>query len=270
MFFRDGILYRSDVLQVPCTAHGFSSREGGVSTLPHLASLNLTRGLGDSEENVSKNLDIFALALSGGAFSGKNTVTAHQIHSSYVRIVTEANRGEGYSRPQGDDCDGFVTDRPGVMPVVRIADCVPILLACTSGNGRPVVGAVHAGWRGTAAGIAGEVVRAMVSLGCDPGNIRAALGPHIMECCYEVGEDFVRSVEETTSPSFASRHIRERDGRFHADLTGMNLEILFEAGVRPVNTDDSGMCTCCSSDRFFSHRASRGMRGTQGAAIVIL
>ena len=272
MFCRSGILYRSSLLDIPGVRHGFSAREGGVSTVSHLSSLNLTRGLGDSEENVCRNIDIFARAVSGDILGGESVVCAHQIHSARVRVVGKANAGEGYSLKMGEDCDGFVTDAVGVMPIVRVADCVPILFAGTKADGSAVIGAAHAGWRGTVNGIAAVTVEEMLSLGCVPDTVRASVGTHIGYCCYEVGEDFCEAVAEIRGAEFASRHIRpvSEGGKLHADLTGMNLEILAAAGVSADRVDVSHYCTACEPDTFFSHRSSGGRRGTMGAGIVIL
>lgn len=272
MFYKSGILYRSSLIESRGVMHGFSAREGGVSTIPHLSSLNLTRGLGDTEENVRRNIDIFARAVSGDILGGESVVCAHQIHSAYVRVVGKSNCGEGYSLEMGEDCDGFVTDAEGVMPIVRVADCVPILFSGTKADGSPVIGGAHAGWRGTVSGIAAVTVEKMLSLGCIRETVRAAIGTHIGACCYEVGEDFYSSVSEIRGEEFAARHIKSTRvaGKYMADLTGMNLEILSEVGVAAESVDVSHYCTACDSETFFSHRKSGGRRGTMGAGIVIL
>ncbi|MBQ7599403.1 MAG: laccase domain-containing protein [Clostridia bacterium] len=271
MFYRDGIIYRSTFLEgYSGIVHGFSARRGGVSTIDYLSSLNLTGGLGDEEENVRANTEIFAKAVSKGMIGGDSAVTAHQIHSAKVRIAGPGNRGEGFSRDRGEDCDGFVTDRSGILPIVRTADCVPILMAGTKPDGSYVIAAVHAGWRGSAGGIAGVAVEKMCELGCVRDTIRAAVGTHIRQCCYEVRQDFVDSVSEARDPGFAARHIARENGKYRADLAGMNLEILNEAGVSPDRVDVSPFCTACRPDEFFSHRASGGKRGTMGAGIAII
>ena len=272
MFYKSGILYRSSLIESRGVMHGFSAREGGVSTIPHLSSLNLTRGLGEGEENVRQNLDIFARAVSGDILGGESVVCAHQIHSANVRLIDKANAGEGYSIDMGEDADGFVTDIPGVMPIVRVADCVPILFAGSKADGSPVIGAAHAGWRGTVNGIAAVTVEKMLSLGCRRETVRVAIGTHIGYCCYEVGDDFYTSVSEIRSPEFAARHIKSTHvaGKYMADLTGMNLEILSYAGISPEQVEVSPYCTACDSETFFSHRKSGGRRGTMGAGIVIL
>lgn len=272
MFYLHKLFSRSTLLDHPNVAHGFSSRAGGVSTLPHTASLNLSMNLGDPDEVVRKNLDIFARTLSDGLYSGKHTVTLHQIHSANVRYLTADNAGEGFSKARGEDGDGFVTDRPGVIPIARVADCVPILLAGQKADGSPVVSAVHAGWRGTVSGICAEAVRKMLDLGCECASIRAAIGPHIGFCCYEVGEDFVESVAGLRGHDFALRHIRKTEGQAkpHADLTSMNLEILADAGVPNEHVDVHPDCTMCKPEMYYSHRASGGTRGVMGGGICIL
>ncbi len=272
MFYIDGILRKSSLLdEIPGIFHGFSTRQGGKSTLPHTATMNLSHNLGDPEDVVRENFDIFARALSDGAYGGDATVTLHQIHSAKVRVLTRGNAGEGYSIPRGEDGDGFVTDQEGVIPIARAADCVPILLAGVNGNGRPVVSAIHAGWRGTVSGIAAAAVRKMGELGCEGSTIRAAIGPHIGYCCYEVGADFFETVRGLRGTEFAARHITIPEGKekHHANLTSMNVEILTSAGVNPEFIDVSEDCTMCMSDVYYSHRATGGKRGVLGAGIGI-
>ncbi len=272
MFYADGILRKSSLIdEIPGIFHGFSTRMGGKSTLSHTASLNLSHNLGDPAEVVRENLDIFARTVSGGAYGGDATVTLHQIHSAKVRVLTRDNAGEGYSVPRGEDGDGFVTADAGVIPIARAADCVPILLAGLRADGRPVVSAVHAGWRGTVSGIAGEAVRRMLALDCELPTIRAAIGPHIGYCCYEVGADFFETVCGLCGAEFAKRHIRIPEGKtkHHANLTSMNEEILREAGVTAERIDISPDCTMCMSDVYYSHRATGGKRGVHGGGIGI-
>lgn len=273
MFYADGILRKSSLIdEIPGIFHGFSTRMGGKSVLDHTASLNLSHGLGDPEEIVRENLDIFARTVSDGAYGGESTVTLHQIHSAKVRVLTRDNAGEGYSVPRGEDGDGFVTAESGVIPIARAADCVPVLLAGLRADGCPVVSAVHAGWRGTVSGIAGEAIRVMRSLGCELPTIRAAIGPHIGYCCYEVGADFYETVCGLCGAKFANRHITVPAGKekHHANLTSMNTEILTESGILPEHIDVSPDCTMCMSDVYYSHRATAGKRGVHGAGIGIL
>ena len=243
----------SDTIGIP---HGFSTRTGGVSTPEHLATMNFTTSTGDSAANVAENYRIFLSAL-GLKYSSR--VSSHQIHSTKIRYVTEADRGRAF-----EDCDGFVTDRPGVSLVVKTADCVPILLADETAG---VIAAVHAGWRGTVGGIAANAVSEMLRLGATAENIRVAVGACIHPCCFEVQTDFVEAVTALRGRAFADAHIARREGKLCADLIGMNLAVLAEVGISPAQVDVSADCTCCAPYLYHSHRATRGKRGTMAAVI---
>ncbi len=240
---------------------------------PYTAGLNLAMGREDSDDVVRENIDIFARAVTGGVYGMEQAICAPQIHSDIVRRVGKVNCGEGVVRPASSAGDGFVTDEAGVLIFVRIADCTPILLYGEKEDHTPVISAVHAGWRGTAKGIAARAVSAMVGLGCTLGSIRAAIGPHIGGCCYEVGGDLFDEVASLCGCDFAKRHIvpsPHTDGKFFCDMTGMNREILLESGVMPERIDASNHCTFCRSDEYYSHRKTEGKRGAMGAGIVIL
>ncbi len=249
---------RSTLIGVP---HGFSTRIGGVSKLAHTSSLNLAFNRGDEPEIVLENLRIFARAV---GVEAESVVSHHQIHSKLVRVVDESNRGEGYFVPTDDSCDGYVTRSRGVTLGVKSADCVPILFhepdAC-------VIGAVHAGWRGTALGIAVECVAKMRELGANPAKIRVAIGAAIRFCCYEVGEDFLTSVSELVGEKLAREFVRPVEGKLHADIVGLNERLLLEAGISPEKLDVAPHCTCHEPELFFSHRASKGLRGTMLSVI---
>ena len=276
MFFENGVIFQSSLMDLPGICHGFSTRAGGVSTHPYTCSMNLAMGREDDDDTVRRNGEIFASMVSGGVYRQDALVTASQIHSAKVRILAAENRGEGMTKPAGEDCDGFVTDVPGVLPMIRVADCTPILLCAVKADGMPVVGAVHAGWKGSAAGIVREAVEKMVSLGAVREEIRAAVGPHIGTCCYEVGPDLLESVTAMAGADFAERYCtpRRKDEtglqKYTADLTGMNVHWLTETGVSEDRIDISSACTMCAPERFHSHRATVGKRGAMGAVIGIL
>lgn len=255
----NGVKYlRSDIISVP---HGFATRIGGVSTEPHTESLNLAFNRGDSEETVLENLRRFCGAV---GINEKTVISRHQIHSSKVVYADRAMCGEGYFVPTDEECDGYVTDSEGVALGVKTADCVPILFCDPDAH---VIGAVHAGWRGTASGIASECIKRMTDLGAQPKNIRAAVGAAIHSCCYEVGEDFCASVASLAGENIARQYIRRDGGRLHADIVGMNRRFLLESGLVVENIDISELCTCCNNEMFFSHRFTRGVRGTMLSVI---
>ena len=254
----NGVQYlRSDKISVP---HGFSTRIGGVSRETHTASLNLAFDRGDDRETVLENLRLFADAV---GVAPESVVSRKQVHSRDVISVDGCDCGEGYYT-EADPCDGYVAKDKGVTLGVKSADCVPILFHDPISG---VVGAVHAGWRGTASGIAAECVDKMCSLGADAKNIRVAIGAAIHFCCYEVGEDFLESVSKLAGEEMANRFIKDAYGRLHADIVGMNCQILLDSGVLKENTDVCDMCTCCHPELFYSHRFSHGLRGTMLSVI---
>ena len=272
MFFWNGIILKSDIFNGTSSMHGFSAKKGGVSTHPHTAALNLAMGREDSDHVVRQNIDIFAKAVTEGACGMENAVCAPQIHSSVVRRVGRTDCGDGVLRPSPAEGDGFVTDEPGVFIFIRVADCTPILLYGEKADKSPVVSAVHAGWRGTAKGIAAEAVSAMAALGCEKQSIRAAIGPHIGVCCYEVGQDLFDEVRSLRGRAFAEKFVTpspSSPGKLFCDMSGMNRALLLAAGVPEANIDISADCTWCMSDMYYSHRKTAGKRGAMGAGIVI-
>ena len=240
-------------------SHGFTTRFGGVSK-GYLDSLNIGIHRGDDWENVLKNYEILGKALN---FDIHKLVLSHQTHTDIVRRVGRAEAGAGLFAPQLEECDALITNEPGVALVIFTADCTPILLH------DPVTGAVgaaHAGWRGTASGIAGKTVAAMQrEFGCEPENIRAAIGPNIGFCCFQTDEDVPRGMREAFG-SAAEPFIRPQEHKYYVNLKGINRLVLEQAGVRKVEVSTD--CTVCQSHRFWSHRVTHGMRGSQGAIIV--
>ncbi len=252
------MFYRSDLISCK---HGFSTREGGVSVLSHTASMNLAFGRGDDDATVLENLRIFAGAV---GIDEKSIVSVPQIHSTDVRIVGGSERGMGYFTPAAFECDGYVTREKGVALGVKTADCVPILLY---DDKNAVIGALHAGWRGSVGGIARVGVKKMRELGAKPSHIKAAIGAAIGACCYEVGEEVYLTARENLGEDLAKKFIVPSGERYRADLKGLNRELLLLEGLLPENIDVSEHCTACESDRFFSHRASGGVRGTMLSVI---
>lgn len=245
----------ADHIAVP---HCFTTRRGGVSE-GYLASLNIGPYRGDKPENVEKNFQILAKELN---FNIKNLVLTLQVHSDGVRQVSKAD-ALGLDTHDYPECDALITNDPGAALCVFSADCTPILLH------DPVTGAVgaaHAGWRGTAAGIAGKTARAMVrAYGCDPKNIRAAIGPNIAQCCFETDRDVPEAMLEAYGNA-AREYIRPVGDKYYANLKAINALSLRQAGVENIEISD--LCTACDPDRFWSHRISGGRRGSQGAIIV--
>ena len=239
--------------------HCFTTRFGGVSR-GYLDSLNIGIHRGDDWENVLKNYEILGNAL---GFDIHNLVLSHQTHTDTVTRVGKPETGAGLFAPELPECDALITNEPGVALAIFTADCTPILLH------DPVTGAVgaaHAGWRGTASAIAGKTVAAMTrAYGCDPANIRAAIGPNIGPCCFQTDRDVPDAMLEAFGEA-AMPFIRQQEDKYYVNLKEINALVLRQAGVRQI--DISRDCTVCQSHRFWSHRVTRGLRGSQGAIIV--
>lgn len=245
----------SDFLSVP---HGFTTRRGGVSS-GALASLNLGVHRGDRPENVLENYEILGRAL---GFSLNRLVLTHQTHTDVVLPVGLAECEREPLQPMEPECDALISNTPGVTLVVFTADCTPILLWDPETG---AVGAAHAGWRGTAAGIGAKTVAAMVeNFGCSPSNLRAAIGPNIGMCCFETGADVPKAMEAALGAA-AVPFIRRQGEKFHVDLKGLNKLWLEQAGVQCI--DVSTDCTACQPDRFWSHRVTGDRRGSQAGVI---
>jgi YfiH family protein len=229
------------VAELPGARGLFSTRRGGVSAGP-FASLNLGRLTEDDPANVDANRARLAEATGHGR---ERILYGRQVHGTTVRRATDAPSD---SRPVEAE-DGQATALGGHPALVFTADCLPVLLA---GDG--AVAAVHAGWKGLAAGIVEEGVRAVRELGGD-GPVHALVGPSARGCCYEVGEEV--QAEFTAYDA--------RVGERNLDLAAIARAKLAAAGAEAVH--DVGLCTMCEPELFFSHRRDRGVTGRQAGLV---
>lgn len=246
-------------------AHGFSTRQGGVSP-PPWDSLNLGANRGDTPGNVRENFSRFCTAVGADPAS---LVKNHQVHSSLVRSVTSADIEKDPALPGQFPADGLVTDQPGACLTIFSGDCIPILFYDPF---RHCIAASHAGWRGTAAGIAAQTVKKMVAeYGCDPKHILAAIGPGIGPCCFKTHTDvpdaLLTSLGEHARPFISP--IPNTD-QFYIDLKGINRRWLELAGLHPEHIAISSACTACRRDLFWSHRIQGQQRGSMAAVIQLL
>jgi YfiH family protein len=212
----------------------FSTRQGGVST-GAFASLNLGRLTEDQPANVEENRRRLCEAV--GAAPAKLAMN-RQVHAASVNRAVAGKRG----RPG----DGLWSDEPGLPMLKLTADCLPIVLARTSG--RPALALLHAGRLGVLEGI---LEAGAATLG---GRLTAVIGPGIGPCCYEVGAD----IADAYRARFGSQVIVGRN----LDLWSASECVLREAGVVAVQRLD--LCTACDPERFFSHRRDAGVTGRQG------
>ena len=251
--------------------HAFSTRLGGVSTLAHTKEMNLAFFRGDENEVVLKNLERFAAEV---GFDPQNVISLPQIHSNTVYKVGREDAGQGYYlRENIREGDGYVTGEKDIVLGVKAADCVPILFEAEQDGKIVAVGAVHAGWRGTVSLIQQTCVRMLCEeYAVTPASIRAAIGPCIHSCCYEVDLPFLSQVTDTLGEDLAHRFITPtpaKEGKYACDLVGLNLALLEEIGVSGDRVDVIDQCTCCHPDLFYSHRYSTGKRGTMLNVIML-
>ena len=196
---------------------------------------------------------------------GARVVRAEQVHGRHVAEVGSADPVAYGSPDCVADTDALITRDRRVLLVLTFADCVPIFFYDVA---TPAIGLAHAGWRGTAEGIAANTVAAMVNaFGTRPEACLAALGPAIGPCCYEVRSDVADAISASCREAQVVR--RCEDGRIFADLRACNAMQLLTAGIRPESLRVSSWCTACNVDLFFSHRAE-GARAGRMAAFMAL
>jgi YfiH family protein len=233
-----------------------TARAGGVSSGPY-DSLNMSSSVGDDPAHVLENRRRLAAAIQA---SLDDFVFAGQVHGAGVRIVGEADRGSGAFSPDDvvSDTDALVTSSPDVVLAILTADCVPIVLH------DPVVGVlacVHAGWRGTVAGVTQATVAAMQTLGSHPDNVIAGIGPAIAQARYQVGPDVYQGITEAFGDA-AAAGIRPDSvpERWRLDLWAANRYALSQAGVPATQIHVTDIPTGPGSTGpgyFFSDRSAR-------------
>ena len=229
-----------------------TTRHGGVSPEPY-DSLNLGLHVGDDPANVIANRERAAHAF---GVDLDTTVFAHQVHGTGCTFVDGGDRGRG-ARGQHDAIVGtdiMVTTSDDVTLVMLVADCVPMVLIDPEAK---VMAAAHAGWRGTADGVAANVVAAMAQRGARPDRTVAYLGPAVSSAHYQVGADVFDGLTAAVRPSSLDPGVAKADGAAHwrVDLIAANRQQLQLAGVPPGHLFDSGTAT--SHGDYFSDRAAR-------------
>jgi len=233
--------------------HGFTTRRGGVSH-PPFDSFNLGGKWGDERALVAENRRRFRAA------AGEREVHfATQVHGRAVSRVLAGAALELTARAQAD---AVLTAASDTAVGVYVADCVPILLVDVRTG---ACGAVHAGWRGTVAGVLGEALR---QLNAVPTDLRVAIGPSIGPCCFEVGPEVVDAVEAAFPSARAAGAILTDQPKPHVDLWTLNRLTATALGVPADAVDVAGLCTACDRERFFSYRRDRGQTGQLAAFVV--
>jgi YfiH family protein len=262
--------------QIPWLVHGFSTRKDGFSKPYGGRSLNMGFTKHDSRTAVERNRAAFERQV--GAITGKKLwprITLRQIHSDLIHCVLEPLQEQLAG-------DGLITNTPGVLLGIQTADCLPVVLVDTKHR---AVGVFHAGWRGTVRRIVEKGVGEMRGcFGTNPRDIKAAIGPGIQSCCYQVGEEVrVNFESQFAYASDLFREVKESDPvrekypllfltarapghselptNIFLDLVEANRRQLMDAGVSRKNISASPLCTSCHTDLLFSHRAEKGVTG---------
>jgi len=278
------ILRGSQLSESPWLVHGFSTRPGGFSRIYGGNALNLGFTKDDSKALVERNRAEFLRGLGASTEGTKQhstgsklwpLVTLRQIHSDIIRLVDRADEPPLVG-------DGMITNAPGLLLGIQTADCLPIMLVDPK---RRAVGVFHAGWRGTVKRIVekgvGEMRRCFSTR---LGDLKAAIGPGIHSCCYEVGDEVREKFEsQFTYAEKLFREVEESDPvrekypmlfltarapghsvlpkKIFLDLVEANRRQLLAAGVPEKNIEASPFCTNCRTDLLFSYRAEKGRTG---------
>lgn len=253
-------LVRSPILEsFSGLTHAFTTRMGGVSSPPY-NSLNLSAKSGDKESAVNKNRQILADSLS----IKKDFFILNQVHGDNIVVAEDIESPETVC-----DADAVITAKPKMPLAILTADCLSILLYST---GNKSIGAVHAGWKGTALNIAGKTVKKMIERFEEkPENIYAAMGPAIGPCCYEVDYTVYEQFQHSSNlwNRGSVRIERDGDSRWMLDLLSINTDQLIETGLKPANISRTTSCTACNEKLFYSYRRDGKLSGRHGAIIMI-
>ncbi len=256
--FNNCIYMTSDKLTA---RHMFTTRHGGVSS-GVWESWNFGENRGDEIENVREN---FAAAGEIFGVSADGFVVTRQVHGAEVLIASESDRHK-IGEPVPYEIDGLVTKEKGLPILVYIADCVPVLMEDREAG---VIAAVHCGWKSSVADILGVAVGKMLALGAKAEDIHAAVGESIGFCCFETGAEVPEAVEKYLGGETEGLIREDGNGKFHVDLRGANARRLLQLGLKSENIDVSEECTMCSQYKYWSHRGTKGIRGSMCAAIML-
>lgn len=248
---------------------GFSGRDGGKGEAPY-DCLNLALHVGDRPEDVMANRKLVAEAL---GFTLEDWTCGEQVHDNRIAVIGERDRGKGSLDRQSavQDTDGLLTNVPGVLLTSFYADCVPLYFWDPV---QKAAGLAHAGWKGTVAEIARQMVDRMVSeYGSRPEDIRTAIGPSIGPCCYEVDDRVMARVRDLGLSASGNSHgsgvlyTDKGNGKYMLNLKEINRHIMIKAGILADHIECTSWCTSCRNDLFFSYRKDGGTTGRMASWI---
>lgn len=235
---------------------GFSTKHGGNSKGP-FESLNLGFHVNDDLLDVRENRQIVSAKLD---FPLNNWVGAEQTHQTLIKKITKADRGKGaYSYEDGfKKTDGFYTSESGILLTLCYADCVPLFFIAPE---KRLVGTAHAGWRGSVAEIAPEMIETWKRENVDPSEVLVAIGPSICENCYVVDDYVISHLQNKLEGVGKKTYNLIRENQYQLNLQELNKQFLIAAGVKEEHILMTRLCTSCSHEDFFSHRKDNGKTG---------
>jgi hypothetical protein len=245
--------------------HAFTTKVGGVSQGDY-AELNLGLHVSDRVDNILENRRLISEIL---GCDSRELVAGKQIHSDQIKVVSVDDKGKGALDYETaiEDTDALITDKPGVLLTSYYADCTPILILDPV---KKAIGLAHAGWKGTVSKIAQKTVLKMRDVyQSNPADILVGIGPAIGQCCYQVDSRVIKPLKDNFENW--GRLIKEDgEGQWRLNMALANQLQLEEIGVRSENIIQSGLCTCCNSELFFSYRRDQGKTGRMASMIKLL
>jgi hypothetical protein len=242
--------------QFPGLVAGITTKSGGASK-GNFETLNLGFHVGDDISDVCSNREKVADLLE---FPLNHWVGAEQTHDIVLKKITKADRGKGSNsyKHSFKSTDGFYTNEEGILLTLCFADCVPLFFIAPE---KKMIGAAHAGWKGTVHQIAKQMITAWRREGIDPEQIFVVIGPSICEKCYIVDKHVINFVEKLLEDVEILPYNLIKEGQFSLDLRELNRKILLAAGVPNGNILTTGFCSCCDDKEFYSHRRDQGRTG---------
>ncbi len=250
----DFVYYKSKLIDdMGFIKHIFTTRHGGVST-GEVKSLNLGINKNDTRENVIENFNRVCKKIDTRI---DDLCVLKQIHTDNIYVMSGGEKSQIYDTESRIRADAIVSNINQSSFGVFYADCVGVILADKEAR---VAAAVHSGWRSAAMHITKKAVRVMKEQ-FGAKDICAAIGPSIRSCCFEADIDCAKEFDE--------KYFTRRGNKFYIDLQRVIKDDLKDEGIFEDKISDSGICTCCNNDEFFSNRAQKGKIGLMGSFVKI-
>jgi polyphenol oxidase len=241
--------------------HCFTTRQGGISQGVY-NNLNTSLAKNDDRESVIENLNRVCSAI---GINYKDLVFSNQVHGAEVRVILEADKGKGITKPSDiKNVDALITNVVGVPLITFYADCVPVFILDPVNK---AVGLAHSGWKSTTLKIAVKTIEKMSEIyGTRPVDCLIGIGPSIEMSCFEIKED-TADLFKLNFNNWGEFMKQKDEEHYNADLWLAIKLTLRSIGVLEENISISGLCTCCNEDLFFSHRRDKGNTGSLSAII---